>query len=91
MVITMIPSLAAYDPQTFAEHFLHKSMGHLLSQLDKPPERSYGAESELQSSGAYKSTAFIAIGHTAAAMGSDMKPFLEPIMTQIKHGLQGRG
>ncbi|KAJ7577108.1 phosphatidylinositol 3-kinase [Mycena floridula] len=76
MVITMIPSLAAYDTQTFSEHFLHKSMAHLLSQLDKPPERTY---------------AFIAIGHTATAMGSDMKPFLDSIMTQIKLGLQGKG
>jgi len=42
MVITMIPSLAAYDTQTFSEHFLHKAMAHLLQQLDKPNERSYG-------------------------------------------------
>lgn len=42
MVITLIPSLAAYDTQTFTEHFLHKSMAHLLSQLDKPTERYYG-------------------------------------------------
>ncbi|KAF9482580.1 atypical/PIKK/FRAP protein kinase [Pholiota conissans] len=76
MVITMIPSLAAYDTQTFTEHFLHKAMAHLLTQLEKPNERSY---------------AFIAIGHTATAVGSDMKPFLESIMMQIKIGLQGRG
>ena len=43
MVITMIPSLAAYDTQTFTEHFLHKSMAHLLTQLEKPAERSFGA------------------------------------------------
>jgi serine/threonine-protein kinase mTOR len=43
MVITMIPSLAAYDTVTFSEHFLHKSMAHLLSQLDKPAERYYGS------------------------------------------------
>jgi len=42
MVITMIPSLAAYDTQTFTEHFLHKAMGHLLTQLEKPNERSFG-------------------------------------------------
>lgn len=42
MVITMIPSLAAYDTQTFTEHFLHKAMGHLLTQLDKPNERDIG-------------------------------------------------
>ncbi|XP_006461830.1 hypothetical protein AGABI2DRAFT_151451 [Agaricus bisporus var. bisporus H97] len=76
MVITMIPSLAVYDTQTFTEHFLHKAMGHLLTQLEKPAERNY---------------AFIAIGHTANAIGSDMKPFLDSIMNQIKIGLQGRG
>lgn len=42
MVITMIPSLAAYDTQTFTEHFLHKAMGHLLTQLEKLNERNYG-------------------------------------------------
>ncbi|EEB94060.1 hypothetical protein MPER_07196, partial [Moniliophthora perniciosa FA553] len=61
---------------TFTEHFLHKAMGHLLTQLEKPTERSF---------------AFVAIGHTATAVGSDMKPFLESIMEQIKIGLQGRG
>lgn len=43
MVITMIPSLAAYDTQTFTEHFLHKAMAHLLTQLEKPMERSFGS------------------------------------------------
>lgn len=76
MVITMIPSLAAYDTQTFTEHFLHKAMAHLLTQLEKSQERNY---------------AFIAIGHTANAVGSDMKPFLDSIMAHIKIGLQGRG
>jgi FKBP12-rapamycin complex-associated protein len=42
MVITLIPTLAAYDTQTFAEHFLHKAMAHLLTQLEKPNERSFG-------------------------------------------------
>ena len=35
--------------------------------------------------------AFIAIGHVAKAVGSDMKGFLEQIMEQIKLGLQARG
>ncbi|KAF4593864.1 phosphatidylinositol kinase- protein kinase tor1 [Pleurotus pulmonarius] len=73
MVITLIPTLAAYDTAAFIEHFLHKAMGHLLTQLDKPNEP------------------FIAIGHTAAAINGDMKPFLEPIMLQVKLGLQARG
>ncbi|KAL1687363.1 armadillo-type protein [Schizophyllum commune] len=75
-VITLVPSLAAYDTTTFTEHFLHKSMAQLLTQLEKPADRPF---------------AFVAIGHTAAAVGSDMKPFLEPIMGQIKAGLQARG
>ncbi|TFK75010.1 phosphatidylinositol 3-kinase [Pluteus cervinus] len=75
-VVTMIPSLAAYDTQTFTEHFLHKAMAHLLNQLEKPTERSI---------------AFVAIGHTATAVGSDVKPFLDSIMSHIKQGFQGRG
>ncbi|TRM60259.1 armadillo-type protein [Schizophyllum amplum] len=75
-VITLVPSLAAYDTQTFTEHFLHKAMAQLLTQLEKPADRPF---------------AFVAIGHTAAAVGSDMKPFLDPIMGQIKAGLQARG
>lgn len=76
MVITLIPTLAVYDTQTFSEHFLHKAMAHLLTQLDKTQERV---------------VAFIAIGHVATAVGSDMKPFLESIMVHVKTGLQSRG
>ncbi|KAG6827657.1 hypothetical protein H0H92_010880 [Tricholoma furcatifolium] len=76
MVITLVPALAAYDTQTFTEHFLHKAMAHLLTAVEKPNERTF---------------AFLAIGHTATAVGSDMKPFLESIMAYIKQGLQGRG
>lgn len=49
-VITMIPTLAAYDTQTFTEHFLHKAMAHLLQQLEKPTatERSLGGTHLLQ-------------------------------------------
>ncbi|KAH9066494.1 atypical/PIKK/FRAP protein kinase [Lactarius vividus] len=35
--------------------------------------------------------AFVAIGHVAKAVGSDMKPFLDSIMQQVKLGLQNRG
>lgn len=75
-IITLIPTLALYDTQTFTEYFMHKAMGHLLEQLSKPAERS---------------VAFTAIGHVATSVGSDMKQFLEPIMEHIKQGLQMRG
>lgn len=48
-------------------------MAHLLSQLERGPERDY---------------ALIAIGHTATAVGADMKPFLETIMSHIKARLK---
>ena len=42
MVITLIPTLAVYDTQSFSKHHLHKAMAHLLTQLEKPAERSVG-------------------------------------------------
>ncbi|KAH9072320.1 atypical/PIKK/FRAP protein kinase [Lactarius deliciosus] len=76
MVITLIPTLAVYDTQTFSEHFLHKAMDHFLTLLGKSSDREF---------------AFVAIGHVAKAVGSDMKPFLDSIMQQVKFGLQNRG
>lgn len=71
-ILTLIPTLALYDTQTFSEYFMHKAMSHLLEQLAKPAERS---------------TAFVAIGEVASSVGSEMKQFLESIMEQIKQGL----
>lgn len=75
-VTTLIPTLAVYDTASFSEHLLHKGIAHLLTQLEKPAERS---------------VAFIALGHVATAVGSDMKPFLETIMTHVKQGLSMKG
>ncbi|KAG6843936.1 hypothetical protein H0H87_011584 [Tephrocybe sp. NHM501043] len=75
-VIGLIPSLAAYDTQSFTEHILQKVMAHLLLSTERPLEQS---------------SAFLAIGYIAKAVRSDIKPFLEPIMGHIKQRLQGRG
>lgn len=68
-------------------------MSHLLTQLEKPNERSFGVSSRHSHFVrlTYKMTAFIAIGHTATAVGSEMKSFLDSIMAHIKLGLQQRG
>jgi FKBP12-rapamycin complex-associated protein len=68
-------------------------MSHLLTQLEKPNERSFGAPFLHNSfvRVTYQMTAFIAIGHTGTAVGSEMKSFLDSIMAQIKLGLQQRG
>ncbi|KAJ7093820.1 phosphatidylinositol 3-kinase [Mycena belliarum] len=73
MVVAMIPTLASYNTPAFKEQILHKAMGHLLSQLDKPHERDY---------------ALIAIGHTATAVGAEMKQFLDAVMSHIKTRLK---
>ncbi|KAJ7667024.1 phosphatidylinositol 3-kinase [Mycena rosella] len=73
MVVAMVPTLASYNTPAFKELVLHKAMGHLLGQLDKVHERDY---------------ALIAIGHTATAVGAEMKPFLETVMNHIKTRLK---
>jgi FKBP12-rapamycin complex-associated protein len=42
MVITLIPTLAAYDKAAFCENSLHVAAAHLIAMLDKPAERSFG-------------------------------------------------
>ncbi|KAJ7758626.1 phosphatidylinositol 3-kinase [Mycena metata] len=73
IVVSMIPTLASFNTPLFKELVLHKAMAHLLSLLEKSGERDY---------------ALIAIGHTATAVGADMKPFLETIMSHIKTRLK---
>jgi serine/threonine-protein kinase mTOR len=42
MVITLIPTLAAYDRHAFREHLLHNAVAYLISILDNTAERSFG-------------------------------------------------
>lgn len=42
MVITLIPTLAAYDRQTFTEYLIHPAIAYLIATLEKPQERSFG-------------------------------------------------
>ncbi|KAJ7247605.1 atypical/PIKK/FRAP protein kinase [Mycena haematopus] len=73
LVMTLIPSLAAYDTQTFSDLYLKKAMAHLSSALEKPNDRHM---------------AFGAIGRTATFVKSDIKPYLDSTMQHIKQGLQ---
>jgi len=114
-VITLIPHMAAYDPQGFCdEHhaggtttmmgfsFLTVSMRFLLGQLKKP-EKAFGASGfrslrlmrqgcqALTSSPTCPPAAFLSIGHVAAKVGTEMKGFLDAILTAIQDGLSQRG
>lgn len=75
-VTNLIPTLAAYNPADFSATYLHKCMLYLLSLLRKERDRS---------------SAFIAIGHIAIAVGSATRPYLDSILTAIKEGLQAKG
>ena len=41
-VVSLIPTLATYDTQTFSDYFLHKAMVYLLGQLRNPIDKSIG-------------------------------------------------
>ncbi|KZV78786.1 hypothetical protein EXIGLDRAFT_578594, partial [Exidia glandulosa HHB12029] len=61
---------------TFCESFLPQCMSYLLEQLTKPTERP---------------SAFIAIGHVAIAVKTEIKEFLPAIMKQVRTCLQAHG
>ncbi|CAO3647953.1 unnamed protein product [Mucor fragilis] len=75
-VVSIIPTLACYDPATFSELYLHKSMSHLLNLLRKSNE---------------KRDAFIAIGQVAIQVKSNMSPYLDATLTCIKEALMVKG
>ncbi|KAI8981018.1 armadillo-type protein [Pilobolus umbonatus] len=75
-VVSIIPTLARYDPVTFSELYLHKSMSHLLNLLRKNSE---------------KRDAFIAVGQIAVQVKSNMSPYLDATLICIKEALSVKG
>ncbi|KAI9303923.1 armadillo-type protein [Cunninghamella echinulata] len=75
-VVAIIPTLASYDPTTFAELYLRKSMSHLLNLLKKDRD---------------KRDAFITIGKVAIQVKSNMGPYLDATLTSIKDALMIKG
>ncbi|CAG8502333.1 8312_t:CDS:10 [Funneliformis caledonium] len=71
-VISLIPVLAEFNSEEFVSTCVHKCMLHLLGQLKKDRDRSIS---------------FIAIGQVAIAVGSNMGPYLDSILSSIKEGL----
>lgn len=83
-ITILVPVLAKYDPQYFAEQRLGSVMAMLTEQLRREKDRP----TRDQTPG---SSAFEAIGLLASAMGSKMKPYIEQILSCVKEGLQTRG
>ena len=72
LVVTVIPILAGYAPETFSTVYIYKFMTFLQGQLKKDKERN---------------PAFIAIGKIAHAVGSAIAPFLDGIILFVREGL----
>ena len=81
-VTNLIPVLAAYDPQYFADEYLGPVMHALIEQL--------GRERNQSTKEAYSDT-LEAIGLVSTAMGPKMAPFVEPIMQAARESLQMKG
>ena len=81
-VTNLIPVLAAYDPQYFADEYLGPVMQALIEQLGRERDRS--------TKEAYSDT-LEAIGLVATAMGIKMKPYVEPIMQAARESLLMKG
>ena len=72
LVVNVIPILAGYAPELFAQTYLHKFMIFLQGQLKKDKERN---------------DAFVAIGKIAHAVGSAIAPYLDGIIVFIREAL----
>jgi len=103
-VIILIPLLAQFDPTAFASTYLSTCMTYLISQLKKDKERSPGTFhththpscgtgfiSIISLLSTSLNVAFVAIGSVAIAMGSNISPYLEQILVNIKEGLTPKG
>ena len=71
-VVLVIPILAAYAPDHFAQAYLHKFMTFLQGQLKDDSQRN---------------AAFVAIGKIAHAVGSNIAHYLDGILLFVREGL----
>lgn len=72
IVVILIPDLAIYAPNEFAQTYLHKFMIFLCGMLKREKDRN---------------EAFLAIGEIAHAVRSAMSPYLDSILTYVREGL----
>ncbi|KAL1876357.1 hypothetical protein VTK73DRAFT_9536 [Phialemonium thermophilum] len=71
-VVMLIPALATYSPNDFANTHLHKFMVYLSGMLKKEKERN---------------DAFYAIGHIANSVKSAIAPYLDGVLIYVREGL----
>eukprot|EP01105_Mastigella_eilhardi_P021948 TRINITY_DN5365_c0_g1_i1.p1 TRINITY_DN5365_c0_g1~~TRINITY_DN5365_c0_g1_i1.p1 ORF type:complete len:2426 (-),score=601.66 TRINITY_DN5365_c0_g1_i1:7080-14204(-) len=70
-VIVIMPQLAKFMPSLFANNHLNQAITFLLAQI-KTPERPL---------------VFLALGETAQAVGADIMPYFDQILSKIREAL----
>eukprot|EP01117_Protostelium_nocturnum_P012841 TRINITY_DN4758_c0_g1_i1.p1 TRINITY_DN4758_c0_g1~~TRINITY_DN4758_c0_g1_i1.p1 ORF type:complete len:2361 (-),score=843.62 TRINITY_DN4758_c0_g1_i1:69-7151(-) len=72
-IITLVPRLALYNPDIFVRDYLNTTLTFLLTTIKKEE----------------KGRCYLSIGEISMAVGANIKPHAESILTVIKAGLKG--
>lgn len=75
-VIGILPDLAKYSPKEYTKRYLVDSMAYLISLLKRDRE---------------KGLVFYSIGRIAVSVRSNMAFYLEPILENVREGLNSKG
>ncbi|RKP11235.1 armadillo-type protein, partial [Piptocephalis cylindrospora] len=76
MVMSLMPTLAKFNPEDFSAHYLQRAMAFLLNQLRKDRD---------------KNIVFFAIGEIAVCVKNQMSPYLQAFLQCIHEGLSLKG
>ncbi|KAI9225912.1 MAG: phosphatidylinositol kinase Tor2 [Piptocephalis tieghemiana] len=76
MVMTLMPTLAKFNPEDFSAHYLQRAMDFLVVQLRKDRD---------------KNIVFFAIGEIAVCVKNQMAPYLQTFLQCIHEGLSLKG
>ncbi|EDO18004.1 hypothetical protein Kpol_1054p51, partial [Vanderwaltozyma polyspora DSM 70294] len=81
-VYAILPLLASFEPQIFTNKYLDQTMVHFLMVL-----KNLNASSANLSD---KSYILVSIGDIAFEVGSNITPYMDPILDNIRDGLQSK-
>ena len=74
--MTIIPTIAQFDPESFSKEALQTSMIYLLASTKREKERG---------------AAFVSIGKCAIAVGGGIAPYLDGVIGSIREALFAKG
>lgn len=81
-VYAILPLLASFDPQLFAHKYLDQTMVHYLTILNNMSTNATNHND--------KAAILVSIGDIAYEVGSNIMPYMDPILDNIRDGLQSK-